>query len=808
MNEYNIHIVSWLRYAYGWPNAIAPWIRNRLHLNLVQVAEIWESKEKLQQFYKGQISHENLPTIYNSFIHKSLILKIKAAHNKYFQTSIPDVYSGIVNSYFSEVYLYSFRALSVTGSSGHSTGASSLCPSLNAKPINDFLKDEKKDITSEIHPSLVPSFSQLSSLIPEIAIKPEVAIANVKLLAKELLFSGDNNYEVNINNVIVSLTSSLSVDPGSYDNTLKYIYALAQKYNIPFSTLTIPAKLTREEAEPYQGPIFNSNGLTNQLIINCQQVGIDNVAQAVQLAQGILPRIENIKINSVSQKFEQQQNRERNFKILNPLILLDGVFFQLYNTGIARVWRSVLEEWAGTDFSQHLLILDRAGTAPKIPGLRYLTIEPYDYNNTDTDREMLQQICDEHGADIFISTYYTTPLSTPSVFMAYDMIPEVLGADFNEPMWREKHYAIRHASAYISISENTARDLAKFFPDIELKSITVAHCGVKSFYTPASSEEINYFRIKYGISKPYFLSVGGGGGYKNTILFLKALSTLCSRQGFEIVLTGSGFKLEAEFRTYTSGNVVHMLQLSDDELKAAYSGAVALVYPSKYEGFGLPVVEAMSCGCPVITCPNASIPEVAGEAALYVNDEDVNAMANALCDVQKSDIRNLMIAAGFEQAQKFSWSTMGRTVSSALIEATLIPLNLKNINLILFPDWSQAEESLGMELEEAIRAAMTHPDRNRMTLLIDISSIAEEEAIMILSSVTMNLLMQEDLDGTDEPQISLIKNLAEIQWQALLPVLHSRIILKNENKQTAAKVESVNLPAVQIESFASQRFKD
>src|SRR4028119_392834 len=157
------------------------------------------------------------------------------------------------------------------------------------------------------------------------------------------------------------------------------------------------------------------------------------------------------------------------------IIAIDGVFFQLYKTGIARVWRSLLQEWAEDSFSKYIVVLDRAGTAPKIPGIKYRTVSPYDYDTTDADREMLQQICDEEGADLFISTYYTTPLSTPSVFMAYDMIPEVLQANLNEPMWREKHHGIRHASAYIAISENTAQDLVNFFPNIALGSVSVAH---------------------------------------------------------------------------------------------------------------------------------------------------------------------------------------------------------------------------------------------------------------------------------------------------------------------------------------------
>ncbi len=497
---------------------------------------------------------------------------------------------------------------------------------------------------------------------------------------------------------------------------------------------------------------------------------------------------------------------------IRPKIIIDSVFFQLYKTGIARVWKSLLKEWSDNGFAKHIVVLDRAGTAPAIAGIRYRPVPSYDYGRTDADREMLQQVCDEEGADLFISTYYTTPLSTPSVFMAHDMIPELVGADLNHPMWREKHYGIQHAVSYIAVSENTARDLVKFFPDISLESVIVAQNGINhNTFSPASSEHINRFKTKYGISKPYFILVGAGGGYKNTILFFKAFAQLYSRQGFEIVCTGSGSLLETELRTYTSGSAVYMLQLSDEELSAAYSGAVALVYPSQYEGFGLPVLEAIACGCPVITCPNASIPEVAGEAALYVNDDDVDGLANALCDVQKPNVRNSLIAAGLEQAKKFSWSKMAKTVSSALIDATLLPLNLKDINLIVFPDWSQPEESLCFELEQVIRAIAslslkanaTHSDSSQMTLLVDTRNTNEEEAALILSSASMNLLMQEDLDVSEGLEISLIGQLGEMQWEALLPRIQARIMLQNENQEAIALFKAETIPSWQLDKYCS-----
>jgi glycosyltransferase involved in cell wall biosynthesis len=555
-------------------------------------------------------------------------------------------------------------------------------------------------------------------------------------------------------------------------------------------------------AEKYNLNIY-SNGLSIHLLTEKELP--DDIANKLEFSRyepSIMPRELSYTLLPESLDLETSTSLSRKNYLTadknNLLVIIDGVFFQLYQTGIARVWKSLLEEWADDGFAEYLVVLDRAGTAPKIPGVRYRTAPAYDYSNTDADREMLQQICDEEGADLFISTYYTTPLSTPSVFIAHDMIPELLGWDLNHPMWREKHYGIRHACGYIAVSKNTAHDLAKCFPDIPLESITIAHNGVKANFSPTNSEEIKNFRIKYGILKPYFMLVGAGSGYKNSILFFKAFAQLCSKQGFDIVCTGSGSSLESEFRNYTSGCVVHMLQLSDYELIAAYSGAVALVYPSKYEGFGLPVLEAMACGCPVIACPNGPIPEVAGEAALYVYDADVDGLVNALCDVQKPAIRNSLMAGGIQQSKKFSWSKMARIMSSALIDATLLSLNLKEINLIIFPDWSQPEESLGIEVEGVFSAIASHPDKSKMTLLIDTSGISEDDANLTLSGVAMNMLMQENLDISEELEISLLGTLGEIQWEALLPRLKARIVLDNENQQAIAKVGTDSLPCWEL----------
>ena len=115
---------------------------------------------------------------------------------------------------------------------------------------------------------------------------------------------------------------------------------------------------------------------------------------------------------------------------------------------------------------------------------------------------------------------------------------------------------------------------------------------------------------------------------------------------------------------------------------------------------------------------------------------------------------------------------------------------LRDINLVLFPDWNQSEEFLFQDLSNVLRGAINHPQKHQITLLIDTTNIAEETADLTISSIVMELLMSEDLDIEDGPEISLFGNLSKMQWQMLLPKIHARIILENENQQTLAEVQT------------------
>jgi len=132
-------------------------------------------------------------------------------------------------------------------------------------------------------------------------------------------------------------------------------------------------------------------------------------------------------------------------------------------------------------------------------------------------------------------------------------------------------------------------------------------------------------------------------------------------------------------------------------------------------------------------------------------------------------------------------------------------LRLRDINLVIFPDWSKPEELIAQDLANVIRAIATHPDKNYITLLIDTSNISEEDADLAVSSVVMNLLMEEELEVEEGPEISILGKLSDRQWEALLTRLQSRIVLENENQGAIAQAKVDKIPAWEISSLTEKR---
>ncbi|MDX2110932.1 MAG: glycosyltransferase family 1 protein [Verrucomicrobiota bacterium] len=331
-------------------------------------------------------------------------------------------------------------------------------------------------------------------------------------------------------------------------------------------------------------------------------------------------------------------------------IVIDGIFYQRStSSGVAQVWNSVLAEWARTGFAKQIIVVDREYTAPRIPGIEYVVLPRHRYETMELDRDRLQQICDFYHARLFISTYYSRPVSTPTLFFAHDMIPERGWFNLREPMWVEKNLAIQRAQSFVANSQQTLDDLHHFFPYSAKRPATVMHLA--SRFKASEPQAVAWFRQRHGLTKPYWLLVGPSPYYKNADLFFSAFEMLHTRQAFDVVCA-SAHGLDAwRGRDYA----VREFRMSDADLACAYAGAVGLIFPSKIEGFGLPILEAMACGCPVLASDTPIHREVGGDAAIYFNLDDSKSLTSWLAGIQMGPIREERIKLGLARAARFSW---------------------------------------------------------------------------------------------------------------------------------------------------------
>jgi len=232
--------------------------------------------------------------------------------------------------------------------------------------------------------------------------------------------------------------------------------------------------------------------------------------------------------------------------------------------------------------------------------------------------------------------------------------------------------SVARATHVLADSQATKNDLTELFgtpPD----KITVLYGGVDARFAPVQEpERLAAVRTKYGIgTKPFILSIGTIQPRKNYRRLIQAFSILhihpptvnfqSPTTNLQLVIAGGkGWLYDDIFaevrRLGLENRVLFTGFVNDDDLPALYSAAEMLAFPSLYEGFGLPVLEAMACGTPVITSTVSSLPELAGDAALLVDPTDVGAIAAAMCRLlEDAELRRRLAAQGLDQARKFTW---------------------------------------------------------------------------------------------------------------------------------------------------------
>ena len=226
-------------------------------------------------------------------------------------------------------------------------------------------------------------------------------------------------------------------------------------------------------------------------------------------------------------------------------------------------------------------------------------------------------------------------------------------------IWK-KHF-VQLPVRYIAVSESTKKEAMRYWDLKQADTITVIHHG--SFIPPKSP------RAQFGSKKVVMVSTISPR--KNQLRLIKAFELVHRTDpssGAELIIVGQLRKEVPEFestlddiRRRNKGiKITRAGYLSDSEIESLYDGADVFVYPSLYEGFGLPVLEAMACGCPVIASNVSSMPEVVGEAGMLVDPYDVDALAQAISAVLDDDeLKREMSRKGIAQAQKFSWERAG-----------------------------------------------------------------------------------------------------------------------------------------------------
>lgn len=280
--------------------------------------------------------------------------------------------------------------------------------------------------------------------------------------------------------------------------------------------------------------------------------------------------------------------------------------------------------------------------------------------------------------DLFLATCLVAPILPRGqvISIVYDLIPLRLPALFagHERFRRQVERVVDRSAAVIAISGRTRQDLIEVL-GADPARVRVIYPGRSESFRPVPPPRAVEVTGRLGIRGPYVLYVGAFGPHKNVPTLLRAYERARLEGGLaaRLVLVGSprwGQEVVSVLETLrVRDDVLLAGPVPAEDLPAIYSGAEVFVFPSRYEGFGLPVLEAMACGAPVIVSRGGALPEVAGEAGCTVDPDDEGALAAAICRiVGEPETRERLRAAGLERASRFSWAKSAADLAALLRE--------------------------------------------------------------------------------------------------------------------------------------------
>jgi glycosyltransferase involved in cell wall biosynthesis len=288
----------------------------------------------------------------------------------------------------------------------------------------------------------------------------------------------------------------------------------------------------------------------------------------------------------------------------------------------------------------------------------------------------LPRYCARAGFSLFHGTNFELPYwsGCPTVLTLHDLSLLLFSETHEKHRVRRARLKLPHtaskANAIITPSENVKSEVCEHLGVSADKVFAIPEAARRSFY-PASSSEITAARERLGVEGEFILCVGTVEPRKNLLNLIRAFEELVTKNftSLQLVIAGKPGWLSNELDTYLAGSpikqrVLFTGHISDDELRALYSSCLVFVYPSLYEGFGLPLLEAMACGAAVVTSNVPSIIETVGTMARLVSPTDVHDIAQGIKSlIDNVDERQHLSAAGRRHAEKFSWQ---RTASATL----------------------------------------------------------------------------------------------------------------------------------------------